>query len=245
MDREFHAVIDGTLGGPDAIFESMESYLRELKITTADKVPFVADGARRIWNRVGTLLRGLGVEAEQVDELVDFYHPVEHLGQIAALKSRWTAAERRAWIGHQRRRLLKGEIEEVRAATEAVCGSRSGKVNLKRVHRLWIELGLKRPMRRKKPRKLGAKLGVEGDSCVRKPSRFKNDVWTCDFIRDRTAGGRSLKWLTLVDESTRDCLVLHAAGSMTGADARRIMARVVGRRGGFGAATGRSSSARP
>jgi putative transposase len=104
-------------------------------------------------------------------------------------------------------------------------------VNLKRVHRLWIELGLRRPMRRKNPRKLGAKPGVGGNSCVHKPARFKNDVWTCDFIHDRTAGGRSLKWLTLVDESTRECLVLHAAESMTGADVRRIMARVVGRRG--------------
>jgi putative transposase len=107
-------------------------------------------------------------------------------------------------------------------------------VNLKRVHRLWIELGLRRPMRRKKPGKLGAKPGVGGNSCARKPARFKNDVWTCDFIHDRTAGGGSLKWLTMVDEYTRECLVLHAAGSMTGADVRRIVARVVGRRGSPG-----------
>jgi putative transposase len=104
-------------------------------------------------------------------------------------------------------------------------------VNLKRVHRLWIELGLRRPIRRKKPGKLGAKPGVGSNSCVRKPARFKNDVWTCDFIHDRTAGGGPLKWLTLVDEYTRECLVLRAAGSLTGADVRRIVARVVGRRG--------------
>ena len=42
MDREFLAVIDGTLGGPDAIFKLMEFYLRELQIITADKVLFVA-----------------------------------------------------------------------------------------------------------------------------------------------------------------------------------------------------------
>ena len=60
MDREFLAVIDGTLGGPDAIFKLLEFYLRELKISTADKILFVADGARWIWNRVGVLLRRLG-----------------------------------------------------------------------------------------------------------------------------------------------------------------------------------------
>ena len=127
MDREFLAVIDGTLGGPDAIFKLMEFYLRELKITTADKVLFVADGARWIWNRAGAMLRRLGVEPDQVNELVDFYHAVEHLGKIAALQRRWTASERQAWIGRQRRRLLKGGIEEVQAAIDTVCGSRPGK----------------------------------------------------------------------------------------------------------------------
>jgi len=127
MDRGFLAVIDGTLGGPDAIFKLMEFYLRELKITTADKVLFVADGARWIWNRVGALLRRLGVKLDRVNELVDFYHAVEHLGKIAALQRRWTAAERQSWIGRQRRRLLRGGIEEVHAAIDAVCGSRPGK----------------------------------------------------------------------------------------------------------------------
>ena len=104
-------------------------------------------------------------------------------------------------------------------------------VNLKRVHRLWGELGLKRPVRLRKPKKLGPKPGASRNSCVEPPARFKGDVWTCDFIHDRTADGRPLKWLTLVDEYTRECLVLHAVGSMIGAEVRQILARVVGRRG--------------
>jgi putative transposase len=104
-------------------------------------------------------------------------------------------------------------------------------VNLKRVRRLWNGLGLRRPVRLRKPRKLGPKPGTSANSCVQQPARFKNDVWTCDFIHDRTTGGRPLKWLTLVDEYTRECLVLHAAGSLTGAEVRRTLARVVGWRG--------------
>jgi putative transposase len=103
--------------------------------------------------------------------------------------------------------------------------------NIKRVHRLWIALGLKRPVRLRKPRKLGPKRGTSANSCVQQPARFKNDVWTCDFIHDRTASGGSLKWLTLVDEYTRELLVLHADDSLTGPEVRRIVARVVGRRG--------------
>ena len=126
MVRDFLAFFDGSLSGPDAIFKLMEFYLRELKIVTADKILFVADGARWIWNRVEALRRRLGIKPEQVNELVDFYHAVEHLGKIAALR-RWTVQERQTWIVRQRRRLLKGKVDEVQAAIATVCGSRPGK----------------------------------------------------------------------------------------------------------------------
>ena len=103
-------------------------------------------------------------------------------------------------------------------------------VNLKRVHRLWKELGLRRPVRRRKPSKLGPKLGTSANSCVNQPARYKNDIWTYDFVADRTISGGTLKWLTLVDEYTRECLALHVNRSLTGADVRRVLAAVIGRR---------------
>lgn len=105
------------------------------------------------------------------------------------------------------------------------------RVNVKRVRRLWIALGLRRPLRRKKSRKWGAKLGSSVNSCVNQPAWFKNDVWSYDFIADRTAEGRPLKCLSLVDEYTRECLLLHIAGALTGADVRRLLARVMAWRG--------------
>ena len=113
----------------------------------------------------------------------------------------------------------------------ALLSRRGWTINIKRVRRLWIELGLKRPVRLRKARKLGPKPGTSANSCVNQPAMFKNDVWTCDFIHDRTAEGCPLKWLTLVDEYTRECLVLHAARSIMGADVRRIVARVIGQHG--------------
>jgi putative transposase len=104
-------------------------------------------------------------------------------------------------------------------------------VNIKRVHRLWIELGLKRPVRLRKARKLGPKPGCSANSCVNQRASFKNDVWTYDFIHDRAADGGPLKWLTLVDEYTRELLALHVDVSVTGTDVRRILARVIGHRG--------------
>jgi putative transposase len=107
-------------------------------------------------------------------------------------------------------------------------------VNLKRVHRLWKELRLQRPVRRRKAKKLGPKPGTSANSCVNQPARFANDVWTYDFVVDRTTSGGTLKWLTLVDEYTRECLALHVGRTVNGADVRRVLARVVGRRGAPG-----------
>jgi putative transposase len=104
-------------------------------------------------------------------------------------------------------------------------------VNRKRVRRLWNELGLKRPFRRRKPRKLGRKPGSSANSCTAQPARFKNDVWTYDFLADRTVHGAALKWLSLQDEYTRECLALHVDRSLTCADVRRLLARVIGWRG--------------
>ena len=129
MDREFLAVIDGTLGGPDAIFKLMEFYLRELKITTADKILFVADGARWIWTtESGPLLRRLGVKlgpGQRVGGLLSCGGASGQDRGLAAPLDGGGASP--AWIGRQRRRLLKGGAEEVRAAIDAVCGSRPGK----------------------------------------------------------------------------------------------------------------------
>jgi transposase InsO family protein len=104
-------------------------------------------------------------------------------------------------------------------------------VNKKRVRRLWNELGLRRPAPRRKPKKRGVLPGSSANSCVNQPAHFKNDVWTYDFIADRTVDGSSLKWLSLVDEYTRECLALDVATSVKGSDVRRLLARVIGRRG--------------
>lgn len=104
-------------------------------------------------------------------------------------------------------------------------------VNVKRVRRLWNQLGLRLRTPRKKPRKGGNAKGTSANSCVNQPARFKNDVWTYDFVSSRQEDGRPLKWLTLVDEYTRECLTLHVSNQVVGADVRRVLAQVIGRRG--------------
>jgi putative transposase len=104
-------------------------------------------------------------------------------------------------------------------------------VNKKAVRRLDRELGLKvaQPRPNPKPRR---PYGQDRNACHLRPSRGKDDVWTWDFIFDRTSDGRSLKWLSIVDEYTRECLVLEARRGMTAEDIRGILAEVAAGRGG-------------
>src|SRR4051794_17506424 len=104
-------------------------------------------------------------------------------------------------------------------------------VNKKAVRRIWRLSGLKLagPRAEPKPRRPH---GQDANACHVQPSRGNDDVWTWDFIFDRTSDGRSLKWLSLVDEYTRECLALEPRRGMTAQEIRVILAAVAAERGG-------------
>jgi hypothetical protein len=112
LDPQFAPFIDGTLKGPDALFGMLRYYLGQLGLGQAEQVLFVADGAHWIWNRVPALARALGLSGEQFHERVDFYHAVEHLGQVAALCKGWSQQARKAWVRRHRKLLLKGQVDQ-------------------------------------------------------------------------------------------------------------------------------------
>jgi transposase InsO family protein len=101
------------------------------------------------------------------------------------------------------------------------------RVNRKRVYRLWRQQGLKVPSKQRKKRRLGS----SANSCVRRPAQHKDHVWAWDFLHDRTADGRPLKWFTLVDEYTRECLALEVGRGMTARAVGEVLAGVVRERG--------------
>jgi hypothetical protein len=126
-EARFAPVMDATLKGPDAVFGLLRTYLQRLHITQADRVLFIADGAPWIWKRVPALVHTLGLRAEQVYELLDFYHAAQHLAQVAALRKDWSAKARSRWRNHQRRLLLRGQIEQVIEAVRELCRGRNSK----------------------------------------------------------------------------------------------------------------------
>ena len=87
-------------------------------------------------------------------------------------------------------------------------------VNLKRVHRLWKQQGLKVPKKQRKKQRLGH----SGNSCMRAKAKHMNHVWSCDFVMDQTSDGQRLKLLPVVDEFTRECLAIEVERCLTAAD---------------------------
>jgi transposase InsO family protein len=85
------------------------------------------------------------------------------------------------------------------------------RVNRKRVYRLWKKEGLKVRQKQHKRRRLGS----SANGITRSRATHKDHVWCWDFIHDRTEDGKSLKWLSIVDEFTRECLALEVGRGLT------------------------------
>ena len=100
-------------------------------------------------------------------------------------------------------------------------------VNRKRIYRLWRKEGLKVPQKKRKRRRLG----TSANGIVHHQPTHKDHVWAWDFIHDRTEDGRPLKWLSIVDEYTRECLALEVRRSFTSGDVIEVLAELMAVRG--------------
>jgi putative transposase len=87
-------------------------------------------------------------------------------------------------------------------------------VNRKRVQRVWREEGLRVPRRpRRRPR---AGDGAGGQAKLRASS--PGEIWAVDFQADQTADGRALRMANVIDEFTRQALVMHVERSVNADD---------------------------
>ena len=74
------------------------------------------------------------------------------------------------------------------------------------VERIWRREGLKVPQKQK-PRD---RLWLNDGSCVRLRPQRPNHIWSYDFVSAFTHDGRTVRFLNLIDEYTRECLAIHA-----------------------------------
>jgi transposase InsO family protein len=96
-----------------------------------------------------------------------------------------------------------------------------------RIWRLWRREGLKVPQKKRKRRRLGK----SENGCHRRRAEHQDHVWCWDFVFDHTASGSTLKWLSIVDEHTRECLCLKVDRSITSEDVIDTLAELFAMRG--------------
>ena len=98
------------------------------------------------------------------------------------------------------------------------------RVNHKRVERLYALSGLQ--VRRRKRKKV--------PTCDRQPllrPLKANEVWSMDFVFDRTADGRVIKCLTVVDDATHEAVAVVPERAIGGEMLTRILDRLGFERG--------------
>jgi len=129
----------------------------------------------------------------------------------AALRDRIVA------LAHRHRRYGAGMIHlKLRQAGE--------RANHKRVHRLYVAERLQIRRRRRK------KVPVADRQPLVKPTAA-NEVWSADFVFDRTAEGRVLKCLAIVDDATTEAVAIVPARALGGIAVTRVLDRLALTRG--------------
>jgi putative transposase len=92
-------------------------------------------------------------------------------------------------------------------------------VNHKRVERLYRQEGLS--LRRRRRRKRVSHLRV-----VRSLPSSANQAWAMDFIHDSLCSGRRYRALAVIDEWSRESLVIEVDVSLTGERVKRVLERL-------------------
>jgi putative transposase len=95
------------------------------------------------------------------------------------------------------------------------------RVGRERVRLLRRREGLRVPRKSPKRRRPGTStIGVEH-------AEFPNHVWSYDFVADQTLDGKTLRFLTVIDEYTRQCLWIECGRSLTSVDVVRVLEHLV------------------
>jgi transposase InsO family protein len=97
-------------------------------------------------------------------------------------------------------------------------------VNYKRVERLYREERLQVRRRKRKKVPMGERQPLLRPSAA-------NEVWSMDFVFDRTANARVLKCLTIVDDATHESVGIEVERAISGMGVTRVLDRLAHSRG--------------
>lgn len=93
------------------------------------------------------------------------------------------------------------------------------KVNHKRVQRIYREEKLSLRTKNRKKRAMHLRVAKE-------PATQANQRWSMDFVQDEFFNGRKFRTLNIVDDFTRECIVIEVDISLQGVRVARVLDRI-------------------
>ena len=108
----------------------------------------------------------------------------------------------------------------------------------------WRREGLKVPV--KQPKK--GRLWLNDGSCIRLRPKYRNHVWSYDFVHHRTDDGKAFRTLNILDEHSRECLAIRVKRKLNSTEVIDALTDLFILRGvpaTFVQTTAQSSSLRP
>ncbi len=117
---------DGTLGDCEDTFRMLLAYLKDGGAHLAKELIVVGDGAKWIWGRVQELVSALGIHPDRVVEVIDWYHAIETLHEIAGAR-KWDDVSKKRWVNKAKRLLFRGDIAGLLAEIDNLTKGRNAK----------------------------------------------------------------------------------------------------------------------
>ena len=139
---------------------------------------------------------------------------IEHMCRLAGVSRAGFYRGLEASYGVQQDMELRSEMQRIALQNRRRYGYRritallrraGWHVGKDRAERIWRREGLKVP-KRQKPR---GRLWLNDGSCVRLRPQHANHVWSYDFVSAKTHDGRTVRMLNLIDEHTRESLLVR------------------------------------
>ena len=143
IEDSFRPVYDGTMKNCDGAFELLSGYLKALGVHEAKALILLGDGAPWIWDRVAPLVETIGIPMKRVHQVVDWYHAVETLEDVAKARRTWPEGDRERWMRRAKKALHAGDIPRLMTIFDEIAlGRRAKAVNkhrnyfVKNAHRM-------------------------------------------------------------------------------------------------------------
>lgn len=113
ISKEHLPLYDATMGDIDAAFALLETYLRELGVSKADRIVFCCDGARSYWKRTEPPAKKLGIRNHC--EIIDYTHAKQNLYEIIDKLPKNTSIKTKCQIAEKWKNLLwEGSLNELK-----------------------------------------------------------------------------------------------------------------------------------